>query len=592
MPYLNSGTPFYQGTQFTTGQQALELIRDNLTSWTLLDDSIAGSQTLTMRGVADNGHSAQIQFAYSANNIEFRLDYNGNGLDSSEPLQLEFTPGENNRLSLTFENDHAIAFVRNKYTYSGAVYCGFPDRFDPNDQDAWLIVKIANGINDAIVARAAHDGTLYKRVGDDFLDADIFTSPNINGGYQGPWDFLAVANPYVNFLNTDRRNAGYAAQFGQVNRRNDRPVSTRFFLQEGRGSVTAYAGSGNNPQPLYNRGYLKSVLKGYGKVSQGKIELDSNGDRYMVTGSNGGQAIKVEDGTPPAVVAELPTIFRNDISFAVTDNAIAEIRNVLQNIGWTQVTSGDTFILMSATHTNTVNKCYFRFTKVSDTQLSIQGDLLGNGVALSTAIAFTFTTGTNKIFTSANSQAATISFNESGGLWLGFLKDDGVGKTADGLDQSPVWGLGLIKDGVQETYLVVDGAWINIANSFVISSTSLSSYPMINSDRLTTAATPLSTFSNSVSTNSAFNAQNGQVNGSTGQVELDFYAIVSGLGSQLSYGTTAEGLNNAPKLSYHGVVDLVADGGNSLTGGALTTTATGAQFRSVGGNSWNLARYA
>ncbi|ELS01209.1 hypothetical protein Xen7305DRAFT_00009110 [Xenococcus sp. PCC 7305] len=584
MPYLNSETPFFDGSVFTTGAEALVLIRDNLTDWVVVADNVSTTESLLMRGATDNDHRAHVKFSVNGSFLEVRGDYYGDDSVLSDPLQISFNPGENNKLWLTFDNDSVVIPIRSKFIYKGAFYCGFLDRFDTSDADAWLIAIAGNEIKKAIVARAKHDGTIFKRIGDDFLNADNFASPTLNGGYQGVFDLATVANPYSSFLSSDRRNAGYSAHLGQVNKRNDRPVITRMFYLEGRGSVTGYLSSGNNPQPLYNRGYLKHIGKGFAKVPQGKIELDSRGDRYLVFGGDGLGAVKVAEGSP-GVAAEVPTIFRDSINFAVTANAIAEIRNTLENAGWTLEVETTEYILMSATHSSS-EKCYFKFTETSSTQLSIQGDLLGDDTKLSPAIAFTISDSiTNQLHESANAQAAAISFNDDGGLWLGFLLQDG-----QGADQDPVWGLGLIKDGVQQTYIVVDGAWVSIADSFTVASNSLNSYPVHNSDRLTTAATPVLFYDNATATNSAYKAQNGQINGATLKAQLDFFAILSGLTSKVAYGTLAEGDRNAPKLSYHGIVDLVADGGNSLGAGETATTETGAVFRSVGGNGWNLMR--
>lgn len=576
MIYINSGLPFYDGLTFATGGEALILIRDRLSSWSAIADNIPDD--LTMQGTTFNGHSCYIQFAINGNSLEVRNSYNNSQL--SEPLSLEFIDGETNKLWLGFDNDSGYLVVRDRYQYQGAIYFGFPERFNASDKDCYLIAKLNSRQNDAIIAKAKHTGVVNHRIGDDFYKSDEFSSEFCNGGYQGVFDLCTIKNPYSTFLNSAKRNAGFYAHTGQVNKTNDRPVISKIFYLEGRGSVDNYSTTKGNPLALYNRGYLKHVAKGFGKLEPGRIEKGGDGKTYLVVGGDGWQAVEV-DSEVVTPQAEPTAIFRKSISFATVDNAIAEIQNTLTSAGWNILSFDNTEITLQATHSNGNSNCYFRFAKVGANTIEVQGDLLGDKTKLSPSLTFS-ASGTNQLTETANSQAAAISFNNEGGFWLGFLRQEGQG---EGLD--PVWGLGLIKDGVEETYIAVDGKWVNIAQGYTVDTDQRSSYPVHNSDRLTTASTPIKYYENPDPRNSAYMAHNGQVNGATGQVQLGCFIIISGATSAIAYGIAAQGDQNAPKQSYHGVVEFVCDGMRSLNGGSVKTEATGAQYMSVGGTGWN-----
>ncbi len=140
--------------------------------------------------------------------------------------------------------------------------------------------SINNRTKDAYVARSKHDGTPWRRIGDDFAEADNFVSSELNGGYQGILDFVTVKNVYNSFINTNRKNAGYSAHWGQVNLVDDRPVMTRRFYLEGKGAIDNYAPHDNHPPLLYCRGFIKHVANGMGRHLGGDSYIDERGDRY------------------------------------------------------------------------------------------------------------------------------------------------------------------------------------------------------------------------------------------------------------------------------------------------------------------------
>ncbi len=582
MTVINTGIPFFDGLSFTTGNEALTIIRDNLTAWTIINDSLPSS--LLMRGTTNNGHNCFIEFSVSGTSFYVKMNANGSGI-LSDPLSFEFTPGSTNKLWLTFDNDSGVICIRNEFTYQGAIAFGFLDRFDELDEDAWGLFGLRAELLEAIVFRSKHNNSLFRTIGDDFNDADIFTSNSLSAPYQGIFDRVVSAYPFGSYTNTGTANAAYSAQNGQ-NNINGRPIIDRLYYIEGRGSKDAYFAVGDNPLPLYCLGYVKHASVGFAKRGAGERILDQNGDRWLVSGTDGFQAIKIIEGTPQSN-SFLPTVFRSQtgLNFADSSGAISSIKSTLVAAGWVIQEETTSFIRFEGTHRDGNKKAYLKFTETSATRLTVEGCITPDDGKKSPALTFDFST-TNLIFETANQEAGVVQFNSSAGFWFGFLLAAGRENTAD-----PIWGLGLIIDGIQETYVVVNDEWVSISKSFNVTPSQPSSFPTLNTDRLAVASTPVLFYDNNVPENAAFKGQNGQKNGATNRFELTYYGIINGRNTTTGYGIAPEGEDNAPIHEWLGVVQFVADGMRSAAGGQTQSTGNGAIFRSVS-NSGNGARVA
>ena len=576
--YFNTGSPIFGGLEFTNAEEILSLLQTSLlqANWIVTSDEIINNSTLLMEGATSNGDKCYIKFSVSNNYLQIQGDLEGDGLYLSPALELEFTPDDVNRFWLTCDRDSGAICIRSKLLYSGAITFGFLERFDENDADAWMIAKLNNRLNDAYVAKAKHDGVIWKQIGADFASADNFSSTTLNGGYQGILDFMTVPNPYVSFFNTNLRNVAYSAHLGQVEQQSGRPVVTRRFYIEGRGSTTNY--SGDNPPVLYNRGFIKHVANGFGKIPQGKTELSNDGSRYLSVGSEGWQGLKLESN--PVTQTELPTIFRSESGeiFSLADNLKSEIRNTLLNAQWEIAAENATRILFKGRY-NQENYCYLRVETNLNT-LMIQGDISGDETDLSPVLTLPFIDqGFNRLWLSANRAALALCIKTAEGsykgIWFGYLRSD-----------TPRWGLGYIKSDLDSSYLLKNNEWRTSSYGFSFAMNSLSSFPITTFDRLTTASTPVQYYDSTDNRNSAYKAYNGQVNGVTSQPQLDFYALVEGNNSAIAYGLSAEGEGNAPKLTYLGTVEFLATGLASLSGGEIVTTSTGAKYMSTGNEGW------
>lgn len=583
MTVVNTGDPFYDGLSFANGSEALILIRDNLAAWTIVNDNIPSS--LLMRGETSNSHECFIYFAIAGNEFEVRMDANGSNT-LSDPLTFTFTPGSANRLWLTYDNDSGVICIRNEFTYQGAIAFGFLDRFDETDDDAWGIFGLRSEILEAIVFRSKHSNSLFRRIGDDFNDADNFASTNLSGPYQGVFDRVISAYPFGSYTNTGSANAAYSAQNGQ-NNSNGRPVIDRLYYIEGRGSIDAYLTTNNNPLPLYCLGYVKHAGVGFAKRGAGERVLDQNGDRWLVSGNDGFQAMRIVE-SPASANVFLPTVLRPEIGVAFADSsgAISEIINTLTNAGWLVQEQTTSFVRFEGTHRDNVEKAYIKFTETSPTILTVEGCMTPDDSNKSTALVFDFAQN-NLVFEIANQEAGAIQFNTDAGFWFGFLLPAGREDNAQ-----PLWGLGMIIDGIQQTYIAINNEWVSISKSFNFVTSQLSSFPTINGDRLAVACNPVLFYDNAVAENAAFRGQNGQKNGATNRFELSYYAIINGRNTTTGYGIAPEGENNAPFHQWLGVVQFVTDGMKSANGGETQAVGDGAVFRSVGGAGWNGARVA
>lgn len=285
--FYNSGFPKYDGIEFNNEIALLGIIKQSLEAslWVTIADNIATTQDLLMRGTTSNDHLCDIEFwvdSNDPNNLVVRGLIEG---IYTPTLKLEFTPGELNKIWLTCDRDSGVICIKNRYLYSGAINFGFLERWDDTDNYAWMVAKANNRLNDAYVAKSKHDDTIARQIGADFANADDFSSDILNGAYQGILDMMTIAHPYLSFTNTNLLNAGYSAHLGQVDSITNRPILTRRYYLEGRSRINNYPGL------LYNRGFVKHLINGFGKVTQGKIEQDTEGNVYLVTGSDGWQGM-------------------------------------------------------------------------------------------------------------------------------------------------------------------------------------------------------------------------------------------------------------------------------------------------------------
>lgn len=151
----------YIGLVYTTVEECLTLIRDNLTSagWTVILDAIAtATPTLNMRGQTSNGHQCWFQFqkaASSSNHDRIRVrPFNTSAFSTAAAgpndsrWDIGVYVGGQNRLWLVANSDWLAYVWQSAYfpvstSEMMGVYIGFMDRVLTTDSTAWGISRIA-----------------------------------------------------------------------------------------------------------------------------------------------------------------------------------------------------------------------------------------------------------------------------------------------------------------------------------------------------------------------------------------------------------------------------------------------------------------
>ena len=278
----------------------------------------------------------------------------------------------------------------------------------------------------------------------------------------------------------------------------------------------------------------------------------------------------------------LPTIFRKGINFTLGLGAIAEIRNVLINLGWEIISESGTELTIKSS-----KDCYVSFFR-DDTHLLVRSAAsVGTEIDLSPALSLPYTElAINQIWLTANQEAIALTIKNGGdnsyqGIWVGHLKD------------SDNQGLGYIRDDLTTTYIYKNDVWRVLGSNYTYTFDNFGSFPTTTSDRLTVAATPIRYYDFESDQNSAYKAYEGSLNGATNDPLLDFYCLIAGKSSAIAYGLS-DGEGNSPELDYLGVVQFLCTGMASLGGGAIVSTTTaglvslpsGAEYMSCGGSRW------
>ena len=587
--YLNNGSPHYEGISFTDKTELLNILLTNLPTegWEIILDDIAGSDLLVVKGTSVNSHPCFIRFSVTGNTLEIRGDLTGDNILVSPPLGIDFEDGEDNQFWLTFDADSGALAIKNSRLYVGGMTFGFYDRINTNDQNAWHIGKLNNRLLDAYVARSAFDNLEWVQIGSRFLDADQFGNTNFNGPIQGLIDLVAVKVPFVDFFNTNVRNAGYSGFRGALDLGTGKPVVSGRFYIEGRLAAGDYVADTENSLPpgLYFRGFVKHVINGFGGSVMGRRETDSLGRVWLSSGPDdlGWQGLQID--LVASTFTELPAVIRSGIVFVEGDNYRTELSNVITGSGWTKISETNTRSLFEATHTDGSSKFYL-ISRINDdgNQIILRGSFDVEETVLSPELVIPFTPNTsNIIYEAFNSQSGAMCIRDGStqdfiGVWFGFFKHPiarmGIGFTTNDLFMSYVY------DPILQR-------WRSLNEGFVYDYANFSSFPTIGFDRLTVSEHPARFFDNQQNDqNSARFAYNGRINAYTNNAQLSFFSVFEGYSSLLSYGLLPSGENVGVPFNYLGEIEFLATGLASLTQGTVVTSDTGIQYLSTGDKQW------
>lgn len=304
------------GISFTSLQEGLELIRDSLVGagWVVELDDISINLILQIKGFDEEQTSPKDEcffvFQGDANNdIEIK-GYLGNDANEESPvIKFPITANEDNRLWLTCDSGAGVLLIKDggvsfstinqdlTQNYVGIVsaHFGFLDRAsftNNNGNYAWYLGKPDYRYHNVWCAKSAHNGTIWRKLSDDYRNNTNYSDYRQVHPVQGVFDTLVTGKPDQDFDNGGNINAGYFAYRGAVNAVTGKPELGWFYYLEGRGSNTNY-GSSPLPYSLYKRGTIKFCATGGASLVPFETYNDLYGNTWMSAGSYGVQFIQV-----------------------------------------------------------------------------------------------------------------------------------------------------------------------------------------------------------------------------------------------------------------------------------------------------------
>lgn len=314
----------YVGLEFTTLNDGLTLIRDNLQSagWSVALDDISANSELKMQGydVDNNSDSCYFIFRKNTNNnidvIGYLGDTNDN-LEESPPyvLEVDNTSNYENRLWMVADSGSACIMILDgsvgisvkskeiyKYYLNGlnSIHLGFLKRVSLSDKYAWCIGRIDIAYNHIHFARRfTGNNNPWIR-----LDKDFNYDENDMYGYYylkipvTTFDPLALYTKQGGFIEGDSTNSSddvKAIHRGTINAVDGLPYFGKFFYLEGRrdSSDNLDFGSEYIIKPLVFRGNVKFCATGMASFLAFEIYTDAFGDAFMSSNNYAAQGIQV-----------------------------------------------------------------------------------------------------------------------------------------------------------------------------------------------------------------------------------------------------------------------------------------------------------
>ena len=318
---FRNGGGSYTGETFQTDTEILQNLRDwlQLAGWTIRDDFISGSKLLVMQGNAtDNNDTCFIEFRteditgeLNAKELKIRGDIDGGGSTLSPEFNFKFINSSANIIYLTADDDSFALYIESNDGVYNNGHFGFLNRLDPNtDTFGWMVGRIDWRVNNAYWAKSYHDGTNWRKVGDDFWYADAISSyaGRSSAPYQGLGDRYTTNFEFVyssgnnwddssrSFTDSDNRNIGYYWFRGALNPITGLPVLGTMYYLEGRGGADNYGSNAQGdylPPPLYYRGEVKHCVIGLASLTVKTQVIDKQGQRYLSVGDKEYQGMRI-----------------------------------------------------------------------------------------------------------------------------------------------------------------------------------------------------------------------------------------------------------------------------------------------------------
>ena len=269
--FLNGTTPVngnYPGESFADVSALLTHFKTTLQSagWTTTLDDIANG-VLEIQG-SDNGHNCKVRIAASVVSgsileLSFRGDKNGDGLVLS-PDTVKATVTVNDGKLYIAANERAfVAMVYEDGGVSMPVYCGFPERKNPNDANAWIVGDLSYRMSNKYIA-SSQEGVDWEEFKNFFYTSSEAT--NLSTSSQGCYD--GTLDRYTTFIFglTTSQNVSQSAYYawnGGVDGETGNPIMGDFYLKQG-------VDQGSYSHPITQKAYPANYL---GKLDFAKVGL-------------------------------------------------------------------------------------------------------------------------------------------------------------------------------------------------------------------------------------------------------------------------------------------------------------------------------
>lgn len=302
----------YTGLVFTTITDVLNEFKTTLSGsvgWTIELDDIAANKKLIMSGTfPGTSHKCYVVMQEvdnpAASNTKW-LRFNGSDdaieTNLSPDFDLDFVEGLDNQLWLAANEFSFCAGIRSALGTLKPFHFGQPQHIaivdDPYPEGAYYIGWLDNTFIGAYVCKAAHDGTIWRQLSDDFYRTDQLDSSTNTFPCQGVFDKHTVSHGrYSSWTNTATQNAGLYCYNGAANALNSKPVidgEGSYWYVEGKGADNQYtAPAPDLAPPLYYRGYIPFAVTGLASLLTATQAEDGQGRRF-ITGEVGWQGFRI-----------------------------------------------------------------------------------------------------------------------------------------------------------------------------------------------------------------------------------------------------------------------------------------------------------
>lgn len=289
----DTGAQTYPGVIFTTETELLTNLKNNFTAVAAtVTDEITTNKRILVELTTANAHKAYVEFRTfngaggNRKILAVRGDLDGTGSNlSPDTLQVSFTEGANNLYWQSGDFDSGgLAIAGFGYEAFGFHY-GFLDRYDLNNDKAWMVGYIDNLLANSYIA-TDRLGQIWHEMAEHFNDTFSSSLTDASAPLEGVCDRHTVCfKPYNAPRSTSNRNAAYNFDYGSVNGVDNKYITDEYYYRSNRSTSFNQFGSLNYPFDLDREGSVKWAAVGLASATAGTIDIKTNGEVYLSCGA-------------------------------------------------------------------------------------------------------------------------------------------------------------------------------------------------------------------------------------------------------------------------------------------------------------------